>query len=67
MMPYSITTNKTTCTINGVASNYKDRTTYYVPSYVTSISKGAFSGCSAMESITLPFTGQSRTAIYTSA
>ena len=43
------------CVIKGIKN--KDVTNIVVPDYVTSIDKGAFSGCSALESITLPFIG----------
>lgn len=38
----------------------KTKTEYIVPRNVTSISQGAFSGCTNLESITLPFVGEAR-------
>ena len=50
---FNLTT--TTCSITGI----KDKTVeeIVVPDYVTSISLGAFSGCSSLERITIPFVG----------
>ena len=45
----------TTCNITGVKK--KNIESIVVPDYVTSISEGAFNGCSILTSITLPFIG----------
>ena len=49
------------CTITGI----KDKTIkeIVVPDYITEISLGAFSGCSSLESITLPFVGKGKNAV----
>lgn len=47
----------TTCTITGIKD--KTITQIIVPNSVTSIDNGAFSGCSELENITLPFVGSS--------
>ena len=46
------------CTITGVKDTTK--TSIVVPDYVTAISKGAFSGCTSLTSITLPFIGMAK-------
>lgn len=55
MKNFNFTSTATTCTI----SKLKDKTVteIVVPDYVTEIAFGAFSGCSSLESITLPFVG----------
>lgn len=57
---FNYTLTSTTCTITGVKD--KDVAEIVVPDYVTSIEEGVFSGCSKLESITLPFVGGSKTA-----
>ena len=52
---FIFTSTQTTCTISGIQD--KSVTEIVVPDYVTSISLGAFSDCSSLESITLPFVG----------
>ncbi len=58
MSNFKFTSTTTTCEITGI----KDKTVknIVVPDYVTSIGGGAFSGCSSLESITLPFVGGSK-------
>ena len=51
-----ITTNDT-CEITGITD--KNVTSIVVPDYVTKISEGAFSGCTKLQEITLPFVGDS--------
>ena len=46
------------CTISGLKS--KNIVVLDVPNFVTSIDKGAFSGCSSLERIVLPFIGDQR-------
>ena len=58
MSYFNFTSTATTCSITGV--KYKTITEIVVPDYVTSISQGAFSGCSSLESITIPFVGKER-------
>ena len=58
MANFKFTSTATTCSITGI--NDKTVKEITVPDYVTSISAGAFSGCSSLESITLPFVGGSR-------
>ena len=55
---FSFTSTATTCSITGI----KDKivTEIIVPDYVTSISLGAFSGCSSLERITIPFIGATK-------
>ena len=52
---FEFTSTATTCTIIGI----KDKATIniVVPDYVTEICEAAFNGCSAAESITIPFVG----------
>ena len=59
MIPFTFTSTQTTCTVTGIADNTV--TEIVVPDYVTDISHGAFSGCSSLESITLPVVGVSQT------
>ena len=40
-----------------IGLKYKDLTSIVIPNNITSIGAGAFSGCSKLESITLPFVG----------
>lgn len=54
---FNYTFTSTSCAITGVKD--KSITAIVVPNYVTSISNGAFAGCSSLESITLPFVGDS--------
>lgn len=58
MSNFTFTSTSTTCEITGV----KDSTTktINVPSYVTSITKGAFQGCTQLESLKIPFVGKNR-------
>ncbi len=46
----------------GAFANVKGATSIIVPDTVATIGKGAFEGCTNLESITLPFTGKSKTA-----
>ena len=55
MEPFIFTSTPTSLTITGVTD--KGVTSLDVPSYVTAINRGAFSGCSSLESITIPFVG----------
>ena len=58
MMPFSFTSTPTSFSITGINDNTV--TEIIVPDYVTSISAGAFKGCSLLESITIPFVGESK-------
>ena len=58
MSNFNFTSTATTCNITGIKD--KTVTEIIVPDYVTSIRPGAFSGCSKLESITLPFIGDSK-------
>jgi|GEM_PF-6526595 len=62
---FVFSSNQTTCTITGIIN--KTETEIVVPNYVTNISGGAFSGCSVLESITIPFVGGSASATSASA
>ena len=55
MQNFNFTSTSTTCKINYIKD--KTITNIVVPDYVTEINKGAFSGCSSLESITIPFVG----------
>ncbi|MBR7110759.1 MAG: leucine-rich repeat protein, partial [Clostridia bacterium] len=55
MANFNFTSTTTTCQITGIKD--KTVTEIIVPNYVTSISSGAFSGCTSLQSITLPFVG----------
>ena len=55
MENFFFTSTETTCSITGLKD--KKVTELVVPDYVTSIGEGAFSKCSYLESITLPFVG----------
>ena len=52
---FNFSSTTTTCSITGI----KDKTlsAIIVPDYVTEISQGVFSGCSSLESLTIPFVG----------
>ena len=65
MQNFNFTSTSTTCTISGIKN--KTVIEIVVPDYVTSISKGAFSGCSFLESITIPFVGGSKSATSASS
>ncbi|MBE5742850.1 MAG: hypothetical protein E7360_06025 [Clostridiales bacterium] len=58
MSNFNFTSTVTSCQITGIKD--KTITEIVVPDYVTSISQGAFSGCSSLESITIPFVGKER-------
>ena len=58
---FIFTSTETTCTISGIQD--KSITEIVVPDYVTSISLGAFSDCSSLTSITLPFIGNEKGGI----
>lgn len=62
---FNFTSTADTCTITGVKD--KTVTEIVVPDYVTNISAGAFSGCSKLESITIPFIGGSKVATSASS
>ncbi|MBO5927209.1 MAG: leucine-rich repeat domain-containing protein, partial [Clostridia bacterium] len=55
MSNFNFDATTTTCIINGIKD--KTLTEIMVPEYVTSISGGAFSGCSSLKNITIPFIG----------
>ena len=55
LAPFTYASTATTCEITGVKD--KTVTDLVVPDYVTSISAGAFSGCSKLTSLTIPFVG----------
>jgi uncharacterized repeat protein (TIGR02543 family) len=57
LLPFIFTSTQDTLTITGVTD--KTVTEIVVPDYVTSIAQGAFSGCSSLDSITIPFVGGS--------
>ncbi|MBR2384103.1 MAG: leucine-rich repeat domain-containing protein, partial [Clostridia bacterium] len=62
---FNFTSTTTSCTITGVKD--KTVTEISVPDCVTNISSGAFSGCSNLQSITLPYVGGSKTATTASS
>ena len=49
---------ETECTITGVQD--ENATAFVVPDYATGIAQGAFSGCTALESVTIPFVGATK-------
>lgn len=53
--PFEFVSSKTSCIITGIKD--KSATSIEVPSYVTDINMGAFSGCKSVESLTVPFVG----------
>ena len=55
MEQFTFTSSLTSLTITGVTDG--SVTSLVVPSYVTAINRGAFSNCSSLESITIPFVG----------
>ena len=55
MSVFNFTSTTITCTISGIKN--KTIKSIDVPDYVTSIGKGAFSGCTSLMSISLPFVG----------
>ena len=59
---FYFTSTEDSITITGIKD--KSVTEITVPNYVTSISEGAFSGCSSLESITIPFIGNSKKFLY---
>ncbi|MCD8041188.1 MAG: leucine-rich repeat protein [Clostridia bacterium] len=65
MSNFTFTSTTTTCKITKIIDN--TTTEIVVPDYVTSISSGAFSGCSSLVSITLPFVGSSADATSASS
>ena len=52
---FIFTSTPTVCSITGIKDTTVTKIT--IPDYVTSISQGAFSSCSSLESITIPFIG----------
>ena len=58
MSNFVYTATETTCSITGIKDNTV--TSIVVPDYVTSISQGAFSGCTSLAEITLPFVGATK-------
>ena len=58
MQPFNFTSTPTTCKITSVKT--LEATTLVVPNFVTSIQRGAFFGCSKLQSLTIPFVGESR-------
>ena len=55
MEQFTFTSSLTSLTITGVTDG--SVTSLVVPSYVTAINRGAFSNCSSLDSITIPFVG----------
>ena len=60
MSDFIFSSTSTMCTITGIQD--KSVTELIVPDYVTEIEEGAFSGCSSLSSITLPFVGKDASA-----
>ena len=60
MSVFIFSSTSTACTITGIQD--KSVTELIVPDYVTEIEEGAFSGCSFLISITLPFVGKDASA-----
>ena len=58
MANFNFTSDTNSCTITGIKD--KTVTKIIVPDYVTAINGGAFSGCSSLQEITIPFVGGSR-------
>lgn len=55
MENFIFTSTSTTCSISGVKD--KTVTSIIVPDFVTNFEEGAFSGCSSLENLSLPFIG----------
>ena len=64
MSYFVFTSTSDTCTINGVIN--KEISEIIVPNYVTRIDVGAFSGCSNLTKLTIPFVGTSADKYYNS-
>ena len=62
MTKFNFTSTSTTCSITDVKTKTAER--IVVPDYVTYIPKGAFSGCSNLTEVTLPFVGESKKTKY---
>ena len=60
MSVFTFSSTPTACAITGIQD--KSVTELIVPDYVTEIEEGAFSGCSSLTSITLPFVGKDASA-----
>ena len=60
MSVFTFSSTPTACVITGIQD--KSVTELIVPDYVTEIEEGAFSGCSSLTSITLPFVGKDASA-----
>ena len=60
MEQFTFTSSPTSLTITGVTDG--SVTSLVVPSYVTTINRGAFSNCKSLESITIPFVGATNTS-----
>ena len=58
MANFNFSSTVSTSNITGIKD--KTVTEVIVPDYVTSISRGAFNGCSSLQEITLPFVGASK-------
>ena len=58
MKNFIFTSTQTNCSVTGVKNPNATRLT--VPDYVTSIAQGALKDCSSLQSLTIPFVGESR-------
>ena len=63
MKYFTFNSTMTTCTITGVSSTYASSSSLIVPEIVTSINAAAFATCTSLTTLTVPFTGISKTAI----
>ncbi len=57
MVPFGFSSTQTTCIITSTRDKTQEE--YIIPDYVTGFGRGAFSGCSSITSLTLPFAGRS--------
>ena len=65
MSVFTFSSTPTVCKITGIQD--KSVAEIIVPDYVTEIEEGAFSGCSSLTSITLPFVGKDASATTASS
>ena len=62
MKYFNFNSDTANCNIVSVASTYTSSTSLVVPNIVTGISAGAFANCTSLKTLTVPFTGTSKSA-----